>query len=77
MERKEKEIRRELMQQIIDSRGGIMNTNCTHYEYLASRKEIAKESSKFEASEMWYAVAERNGQEEEEKEREQKLEDGT
>jgi len=26
---------------------------------------------------MWHAVAERNGQEEEEKEREQKLEDGT
>jgi hypothetical protein len=43
MERKEKEILRELMQQIIDSRGGIMNTNSTHYEYLASRKEIAKE----------------------------------
>jgi len=74
MERKEKEIRRELMQQIIDSRGGIMNTN---FEYLASRKEIAKESSKFEPSEMWRAIAERNGQEEEEKEREQKLEDGT
>ena len=34
--KKEKEIRHELMQHIIDSRGGITNTNSTHYAYLAN-----------------------------------------
>ena len=75
MERKELEIRRELMQQIIDSREGIINTNSTHYAYLASRKQIAKESSEFEPNKMWEAIAERKGQEEEIKEREQNLEE--
>ena len=65
MEKKEEEIRHELMQHIIDSRGGIINTNSTHYAYLASRKAIAEESSKFEPSEMWQAIAESKGQEEE------------
>ena len=65
MERKEEEIRHELMQHIIHSRGGIINTNSTHYAYLASRKAIAEESSKFEPSEMWQAIAESKGQEEE------------
>ena len=64
MERKEEEIRHELMQHVIDSRGGIINTNSTHYEYLASRKVIAKESSEFEPSKMWQAIAERKRQEE-------------
>jgi hypothetical protein len=64
MERKEEEVRHELMQHIIDSRGGIINTNSTHYAYLASRKAIAEESSKFEPSKMWQAIAESKGQEE-------------
>ena len=42
MERKEEEIRHELMQHIIDSRGGIINTNSTHYAYLASRKMYSR-----------------------------------
>ncbi|MDQ6668482.1 MAG: hypothetical protein M3Y53_09690 [Thermoproteota archaeon] len=62
---KEEEIRHELMQHIIDSRWGIIHTNSTHYTYLASRKEIAKESSEFEPSKMWYAIAESKRQEDE------------
>jgi hypothetical protein len=65
MERKEQEIRHELMQQIIDSREGIINTNSTHYAYLASRKQIAKESSEFEPNKMWDAIAQKKVQEEE------------
>lgn len=65
MERKEKEIRHKLMQHIIDTRGGIINTNSTHYIYLASRKMLAEESSKFEPSKMWHAIADSKGQEEE------------
>jgi len=75
MERKEQEIRRELMQQIIDSREGIINTNSTHYAYLASRKQITKESSEFEPNKMRDAIAQKKGQEEEAEEREQKLEE--
>ena len=75
MERKEEEIRHELMQHIIDSRGGIINTNSTHYAYLASRKAIAEESSKFEPRKMWHAIAESKGQEEEQQGK--KLEEGT
>jgi len=77
MERKEQEIRHELMQQIIDSREGILNTNSTHYTYLASRKQIAKESSEFDPNKMWDAITQRMGQEEEIEEREQKLKEGT
>jgi hypothetical protein len=76
MERKEQEIRHELMQQIIDSSEGILNTNSTHYTYLASRKQIAKESSEFDPNKMWDAITQRMGQEEVE-EREQKLKEGT
>jgi len=75
MERNEKEIRRELMQRMIDSRGGIINTNSTHYAYLASRKVIAEESSEFEPSEMWRAIAE--GKRQEEEQQGEKLEEGT
>lgn len=75
MERKEQEIRRELMQQIIDSREGIINTNSTHYAYLASRKQIAKESSEFEPNKMRNAIEQKKGQEEEVEEREKKLEE--
>jgi hypothetical protein len=75
MERKEKEIRHELMQQIIDSREGIINTNSTHHAYLASRKQIAKESSEFEPNKMWDVIAQRKVQEEEVEEREQNLEE--
>ena len=75
MERKEEEIRHELMQHIIDSRGGIINTNSTHYAYLASRKMIAEESNEFEPSKMWHAIAESKGQEEEQQGK--KLEEGT
>jgi len=77
MERKEQVIRHELMQQIIDSREGILNTNSTHYTYLASRKQIAKESSEFDPNKMWDAITQRMGQEEEVEEREQKLKEGT
>lgn len=69
------EIRHELMEHIIDSRGGIINANSTHYAYLASRKEIAKESSEFEPSKMWHAIAESKRQEEEQQGK--KLEEGT
>jgi len=62
------------MQQIIDSREGIINTNSTHYAYLASRKQIAKESSEFEPNKMRDAIEQKKGQEEVE-EREQKLEE--
>ena len=62
------------MQQIIDSREGIINTNSTHYAYLASRKQIAKESSEFERNKMRDAIEQKKGQEEVE-EREQKLEE--
>ena len=75
MERKEQEIRHELMQQIIDSREGIINTNSTHYAYLASRKQIAKESSEFEPNKMRDAIEQKKGQEEEVEEREKKLEE--
>ena len=62
------------MQQIIDSREGIINTNSTHYAYLASRKQIAKESSEFEPNKMRDAIEQKKGQEEVE-EREQNLEE--
>ena len=62
------------MQQIIDSREGIINTNSTHYAYLASRKQIAKESSEFEPNKMRDAIEQKKGQEEVE-EREKKLEE--
>lgn len=75
MERKEEEIRHELMEHIIDSRWGIINTDSAHYAYLASRKVIAEESSEFEPSKMWQAIAERKIQEEEQQEN--KLEEGT
>jgi len=64
-----------LMQQIIDSREGIINTNSTHYAYLASRKQIAKESSEFEPNKMRDAIEQKKGQEEEVEEREKKLEE--
>jgi hypothetical protein len=75
MERKEQEIRHDLMQHILDSRGGIINTNSTHYEYLASRKVIAKESSEFEPSKMWQAIAE--GKRQEDEQQRKKPEEGT
>jgi hypothetical protein len=75
MERKEEEIRHVLMQHIIDTRRGTINTNSTHYSYLASRKVIAEESSDFEPSKMWHAIAEGKIQEEEQQGK--KLEEGT
>jgi hypothetical protein len=75
MERKEEEIRHVLMKHIIDSRGGIINTNYTHYAYLASRKVIAEESSEFEPSKMWQAIAE--GKRQEDEQQRKKPEEGT
>ncbi|MGA9151704.1 MAG: hypothetical protein WBZ36_14095 [Candidatus Nitrosopolaris sp.] len=42
MVRKEKDVRHKLMQHIIDSRKGIMNTNSTHYQYFEYKKHMAK-----------------------------------
>jgi hypothetical protein len=38
----EKDVRHKLMQHIIDSREGIMNTTSTHYEYFEDKKRTAK-----------------------------------
>jgi hypothetical protein len=42
MKIKEKDVRHKLMQHIIDSRKGIMNTNSTHYQYFEDKKERSK-----------------------------------
>jgi hypothetical protein len=52
MVRIEKDVRRKLMQQIIDSRGGIVNTNSTHYRYLENKKREAESLSRFDPLEM-------------------------
>jgi hypothetical protein len=45
MVRKEKEVRHKLMQHIIDSRKGIMDTNSTYYQYFKDKKERSKQLS--------------------------------
>jgi hypothetical protein len=45
MVRIEKDVRHQLMQHIIDSRKGIMNTNSTHYRYFEDKKHMAKRLS--------------------------------
>ena len=52
MVRMEKDVRHQLMQHIIDSREGIMNTNSTHYQYFENRKRLAKSLSTFNPLEM-------------------------
>ena len=52
MVRIEKDVRHNLMQQIIDSRGGIVNTNSTHYRYLENKKREAESLSRFDPLEM-------------------------
>lgn len=42
MEAKEKEVRHQLMEHIVDSRKGIMNTNSTYYQYFEDKKERSK-----------------------------------
>lgn len=42
MKLKEKDVRHKLMQHIVDSRKGIMNTNSTHYQYFEGKKYMAK-----------------------------------
>jgi hypothetical protein len=42
MIKKEKEVRHQLMQHIIDSRNGSIHTNSTHYQYFKDRKERAE-----------------------------------
>ncbi|MGA9154288.1 MAG: hypothetical protein WBZ36_27210 [Candidatus Nitrosopolaris sp.] len=42
MKIKEKDVRHKLMQHIIDSRKGIMNTNSTYYQYFEDKKERSK-----------------------------------
>ncbi|HXX98156.1 MAG TPA: hypothetical protein VEL11_13680 [Candidatus Bathyarchaeia archaeon] len=49
---KEKEIRHELMQHIIDSREGIVNTNSTHYRYYENKKQQGEDLSRFEPLKM-------------------------
>ena len=45
MKIKEKDVRHKLMQHIINSRKGIMNTNSTHYRYFEDKKERSKRLS--------------------------------
>jgi hypothetical protein len=45
MVRKEKEVRRQLMQHIINSRKGIIDTNSTYYQYFKDKKERSKQLS--------------------------------
>jgi hypothetical protein len=45
MKIKEKDVRHKLMQHIVDSRKGIMNTNSTHYQYFEYKKQMAKQLS--------------------------------
>jgi hypothetical protein len=52
MVRVEKDVRHQLMQHIIDSRGGIVNTNSTHYRYFQNKKQQAESLSKFDPLEM-------------------------
>ena len=52
MERKEKDVRHELMQHITDSREGIVNTNSTHYQYFENKKLMAKSLNESDPREM-------------------------
>jgi hypothetical protein len=52
MVKKEKEIRHELMQHIIDSREGIVNTNSTHYRYYENKKLQVEDLSRFNPLKM-------------------------
>lgn len=52
MERKEKEVRHDLMQHIIESRKGSLNTSSMHYRYLEDKKRAAKEFIEFDIREM-------------------------
>jgi hypothetical protein len=52
MVRKEKDIRHQLMQDIIDSRQGILNTNSKHYEYFEDKKRMAKDLIESDPREM-------------------------
>jgi hypothetical protein len=45
MVRKEKEVRHQLMQHLVDSRNGFMHTNSTHYRYFEDKKERSKRLS--------------------------------
>lgn len=45
MKIKEKDVRHKLMQHIIDSRGGSLNTNSTHYRYFEDKKQMAEHLS--------------------------------
>jgi hypothetical protein len=51
MVRKEKDVRHKLMQHIIDSREGIMNTNSKHYQYFENKKRRAKDLIEFDPGE--------------------------
>jgi hypothetical protein len=52
MVRVEKDVRHQLMKHIIDSKGGIVNTNSTHYRYFQNKKQQAESLSKFDPLEM-------------------------
>jgi hypothetical protein len=47
MVNKEKEVRHELMQHIIDSRQRIVNINSKHYQYFQDKKQTAKDLVEF------------------------------
>jgi hypothetical protein len=48
MVRIEKDVRHKLMQHIIDSRGGIVNANSTHYRYFENKKRQAESMSRYD-----------------------------
>ncbi len=48
----EKDVRYQLMQHIIDSREGKVNTNSTHYRYFQNKKRMVESLSRFDPLEM-------------------------
>lgn len=52
MKKKEKEVRHNLMQHIIDSRRGILNIDSKHYGYFEDKKRTGKDLIEFDTREM-------------------------
>jgi hypothetical protein len=55
MVRIEKDVRHQLMQHIIDSREGIVNTNSTHYRYFENKKRLVENRSRIDRREILVA----------------------